>query len=106
MILKASVTTDLSHYNRLIEFVERFEILNHNQFGFRKKQPTSLALVHLTNKIASAIDRKEQTAGVFLDLSKAFDTLDHEILFNKLEQFASVEWLCNGSKVTSRAANS
>ena len=73
-------------HNRLIEFVERF--------------------VHLTNKIASAIDRKEQTAGAFLDLSKAFDTLDHEILFNKLEQFASVEWLCNGSKVTSRAADS
>ena len=84
-------------HNRLIEFVERFEILNHNQFGFRKKHSTSLALVHLTNKIASAIDRKEQTAEVFLDLSKAFDTLDHEILFNKLEQFAfrgmALQWI-------------
>ena len=72
-------------HNRLIEFVERFEILLPNQCGFRKNHSTSLALVHLTNKIASAIDRKKLTAGVFLDLSKAFDTLDHEILFNKLE---------------------
>ena len=74
-------------HNRLIEFIERFEILHHNQFGFRKNHSTSLALAHLTNKIASAIDREELTAGVFLDLSKAFDTLDHEILFNKLERY-------------------
>ena len=75
-------------HNRLIEFVERFGILHHYQFGFRKNHSTSLALVHLTNKIASAIDRKELTAGVFLDLSKAFDTLDHEILFtDKLEHY-------------------
>ena len=62
-------------HNRLIEFVERFEILHHSQFVFRKKHSTSLTLVHLTNKI----DRKELTAGVFLDLSKAFDTLHHEM---------------------------
>ena len=84
-------------HNRLIEFIERFEILHHNQFGFRKNHPTSLALVHLTNKIASAIDRKELTAGVFLDLSKAFDTLDHEILFSKLEHYGirgmALQWI-------------
>ena len=84
-------------HNRLIEFVERFEILHHNQFGFRKNHSTSLALVHLTNKIASAIDRKELTAGVYLDLSKAFDTPDHEILFNKLEHYGirrlSLQWI-------------
>ena len=85
------------HDSRLIEFVERFEILHHYQFGFRKKHSTSLALVHLTNKIASAIDRKELTAGVFLDLSKAFDTLDHKILFNKLEHYGicgmALQWI-------------
>ena len=57
------------------------------QFGFRKNHSTSLAFIHLINKISSAIDRHEITAGVFLDLSKAFDTLDHEILFAKLEHY-------------------
>ena len=41
----------------------------------------------MTNKIATAIDQNEIAAGVFLDLSKAFDTLNHEILFSKLEHY-------------------
>ena len=48
---------------------------------------TSQALIYLVNKIASAIDQHETTVGVFLDLSKAFDTLDHHILFAKLEHY-------------------
>ena len=73
--------------NRLTEFAEKYELLYCCQFGFRKNHSTSLALIHLINKISSAIDRREITAGVFLDLSKAFDTLDHEILFAKLEHY-------------------
>jgi hypothetical protein len=49
-----------------------------------KNHSTSLALMHLCEKITSAIDQKEFTIGIFLDLSKAFDTVDHEILFDKL----------------------
>ena len=74
-------------YKRLITFVEQYEILYCYQFGFRKNHSTSMALIHLVNKITSAIDRKETTAGVFLDLSKAFDTIDHDILFDKLEHY-------------------
>ena len=73
--------------NRLTEFAEKYEILYYCQFGFRKNHSTSLVLIHLINKISSAIDRHATTAGVFLDLSKAFDTLDHEILFAKLEHY-------------------
>ena len=72
-------------YNRLVEFAETYEILFCCQFGFRKNRSTSLSLIHLINKISSAIDKLESTVGVFLDLSKAFDTLDHQILFTKLE---------------------
>ena len=71
-------------YNRLIEFVETYEILYYCQFGFRKNHSTSLASIHIINKISSSIDRHEIPAGMFLDLSKAFGTLDHEILFAKL----------------------
>ena len=63
----------------------KHEILHCCQFGFRKNHSTSLALIHLINKISSTIDRHEITAGVLLDVSKTFDTLDHEILFAKLE---------------------
>ena len=74
-----------------------FDILYHNQFGFRKGYSTSHALVHLVNNISSAIDRNEITVGVFLDLSKAFDTLNHEILFSKLEHYGirglTLQWI-------------
>jgi hypothetical protein len=56
-----------------------------------------LALIHLVNKITSAIDRKETTAGVFLDLPKAFDTIGHDIQFDKLKHYGisglALKWI-------------
>ena len=71
-------------YNRLLDFIERFEIF---QFGFRTKHSTNHALTHLINKIATDIDQNKISIGVFLDLSKAFDTLNRDILFSKLENY-------------------
>ena len=51
-------------HNRLTEFAETYEILYCCQIGFRKNRSTSLALIHLINKISSAIDRHEIIAGV------------------------------------------
>ena len=83
-------------YNQLIKFTNTLEILHSLQFGFRKNHSTSLALIHLINKIASSIDHNEITMGIFLDLSKAFDTLNHDILFYKLEHYGirgtALEW--------------
>ena len=84
-------------YNRLMEFAETSEIFFLCQFGFRKNHSTSHSLIHLLNEISSAIDQHETTVGIFLDLSKAFDTLDHEILFTKLEHHgifdAALQWI-------------
>ena len=58
-----------------------------------------MALIQLANNIASSIDNKETTVGVFLDLSKAFDTIDHHILLNKLDRYAirgpALEWIAS-----------
>ena len=55
------------------------------------------ALIHLINGISTAIDQRETTVGVFLDLSKAFDTIDNEILFAKLEHYGirdvALQWI-------------
>ena len=83
--------------NRMIKFAEQYNILYRCQFGFRKNYSTSHALIHLINRISLAIDQRETTVGVFLDLSKAFDTLDHQILFTKLEDYGirdvALQWI-------------
>ena len=74
-------------YKRLLNYINELGIFCNNQFGFRKGHSTSLALVDLFDKISSAIDRKEHSVGIFLDLSKAFDTVDHNILLDKLNYY-------------------
>jgi retron-type reverse transcriptase len=68
-----------------------------NQYGFRKGHSTSLALHHLFDNITKAIDQKEYTIAVFIDLSNAFDMVNHEILINKLKHYGirglSLDWI-------------
>ena len=73
-------------YKRLLAFLDRHKILSDTQFGFRKDHSTSYALTKLYDKISFAIDNREMTVGVFIDLSKGFDTVDHNILLEKVDQ--------------------
>ena len=70
-------------YNRVAAFLEIFKILHDNQYGFRKKSSTHVALLTFIDKVIEAIENGEYAIGVFLDFSKAFDTVDHQILLNK-----------------------
>ena len=74
-------------YHRLISFIEKHKILYINQYGFRKKHSTILALINLTDKIRNAIDKGNYAVGIYIDLKKAFDTVDHYILLRKLEHY-------------------
>jgi len=57
------------------------------QFGFRKKYNTSLALIDVTDNIYQGLDNNEVTIGVYLDLQKAFDTVNHNIFLDKLYHY-------------------
>jgi retron-type reverse transcriptase len=74
-------------------------LLSTNQYGFRKGRSTEHANIELVDKITRAIDRGKYTIGIFLDLSKAFDTINHKILITKLEYYCirgiSKDWFEN-----------
>ena len=71
-------------YIRLEKFVSTCNILIDSQYGFRSKRSTSMAVVDLVEKISNSIDKNKPTIGVFIDLKKAFDMVDHKILLQKL----------------------
>lgn len=74
-------------YNRILSFIENNSILAGNQYGFRPKKSTADALTSLTDSIYKALDESRPCMAIFLDLAKAFDTVNHELLFKKLELY-------------------
>ena len=74
-------------YKRLIEFLDNHNILIGNQFGFRSGRSTTHATLLSTDKIQRTIEANLFSCGIFLDLSRAFDTVDHSILLAKLEHY-------------------
>ena len=72
-------------YNRLISFINKHKLLFNFQFGFREGHSTNLALIYLVDKISNSLDTGEYVLGLFLDFTKAFDTVNHDILLQKLE---------------------
>lgn len=74
-------------YNRLLSFITKYNILHNNQFGFRKNSSTSLACYHLIKEVTESLDKKTPMVAVFLDMSKAFDFVNHDILLQKLYRY-------------------
>ena len=81
---------------RLYTFLEENQILCKNQFGFKKKSSCAHSLIEITEKIKESIDNGRFGCGIFIDLKKAFDTVNHDILLLKLEHYgirgAPLEW--------------
>ena len=102
-VLKGSDNTDLSNYrpisvlpcfskilerlmyNRLYKHLSNLKMLYPKQFGFQKGHSTDHALLQLADQIYESFERNEYTIGVFIDLSKAFDTADYNIRLKQLE---------------------
>ena len=74
-------------YNRVHDFMLRENTLYDLQFGFRKGTSTTHALVNLVENIKKSLDNKTNACGVFGDLQKAFDTVNHKILLDKLYHY-------------------
>ena len=74
-------------HTRLYKFLVESNSFYKLQFGFREKHSTIHALIKITESIQEAIDNKNFACGVFIDLQKAFDTVNHSILLNKLEYY-------------------
>ena len=90
----------LFHYLKL-EILRRFLTtdLFHFYLGFRKQISTSLAIIELVEEITNSLDNHESTVCVFSDLKKAFDTVDHGILIEKLHHYGirsiANKWICS-----------
>ena len=73
--------------NQLSKYFEDNKLFHDIQYGFRTGLSTEYATIELTDRIISNVDRNEIPFSIFLDISKAFDTLGHTILLQKLNHY-------------------
>ena len=91
-------------HSRLSTFLNIKDIIYPLQFGFRQNYSTSYALIHLTETIKEALDQGKYGCGIFVDLQKAIDTVDHNILQGKLKHYGirDVAYSCFDSYLKDR----
>ena len=71
-------------YNQLKNYLTKKKLLTDNQYGFRTGYSTSLAVPNICDEIINNLENNEITCAIFLDLAKAFDTVNHAVLLEKL----------------------
>ena len=95
-------------YTRLYDYLESQKLLYPSRYGFRSKRSCEQVITELVGNILQSKNQNDHCASVFLDLSKAFDTLDHTILLQKLERYGirgiALEWFRNYLKDRSLVA--
>ena len=87
LLLTLSKILEKIIYKRTYGFLENSNQIYKSQYGFRSKHSCKQAVSELLGEIIKNDEKKNDTVAVFLDLSKAFDTLDHKLLLSKLQRY-------------------
>lgn len=74
-------------FNRIVEFATLHNIISDSQHGFRKKRSTETAIMSFLNNLYENLDQNKKCVGLFMDLSKAFDLVNHTLLIEKLKKY-------------------
>lgn len=86
-------------YKRLLNYCNTFKIINSAQFGFQKNKSTTLAIFTLVRTVLDSLNASNLTTGLFFDLSKAFDFVNHNLLLQKLESVGvrgpTLQWIAS-----------
>ena len=77
-------------YNRMLKFIEKHKILSKSQYGFRKNVSTETALINFIDFVHKGLTSKHSVGAIFMDLSRAFDVMDHDILEIKLKHYGFI----------------
>ena len=76
-------------YNQLYEYLQEHRVITNSQYGFRKKHSTEYTAIELVDRIIEKLDRNKVPFNIYIDLSKAFDMIDHNILLFKLNHYGT-----------------
>ena len=86
-------------YNQLYKYFQDNKLFYKHQYGFRTQHSTEMASIELIDQIFHDLDKKKNPIAIYMDLSKAFDTLDHKILLSKLQYYGihgmALNWFSN-----------
>ncbi len=74
-------------YKRIILFLNKLKILYKYQYGFRHNHSTSMAPIEIVDNILEDLEKEKYIEGIYIDFSKSFDTVDHQILLDKIENY-------------------
>ena len=85
-------------FNQLYEYLDRNDLLTQHQYGFRNDHSTEFAAMELIDRVANLLELGKISFNLYIDLSKAFDVLNHDILLSKLEFYGLNELTINPIK--------